>query len=240
MRTIVSVTSYSRRLNTLLPEAVKSVLNQTTKPDLVMVYVSERDYGNIAIDKFKSHIVKFKTVPDYMSYKKYVALTDREFDNDVVWIIDDDLHYGSDNLALFNQTYNDGSLIYAFGVQHLVRSPFFNNPFERNGGIVERDFLAYSGCGVFFPPQVMRFDRNLLETGFRVSPTNDDAFISAYAVSRNISIKNIKTSRRNFSQIPELFTGKTLIDTNIFSFDTQVKKCYDFFGVRLKSESPDI
>lgn len=240
MRTIVSVTSYSRRLNTLLPEAVKSVLSQTTKPDLVMVYVSERDYGNIAIDKFKSHIVKFKTVPDYMSYKKYVALTDREFDNDVVWIIDDDLCYSSDNLDLFNQTYNDGSSIYAFGVQHLVKPPFFNNPFERNGGIVERDFLVYSGCGVFFPPQVMRFEPNLLETAFRVSPTNDDAFISAYAASRNISIKNIRTRKRNFSPIPKPFMEKTLIDTNIFRFDKQVKKCYDHFGVPLKSESPDI
>lgn len=230
MNLIVSVTSYKVRLNTLLPLVIDSILKQDGINNFkIIVYLAQEDYA--ILNKEDNPLIEYKIVPDYKSYKKYIALTEREFDDSFIWIIDDDIIYKVDNYNLFKQSYNDTKSVYAFGVQYLEKRPFFFNDFEHDGNVLKNNYLLYSGCGCFYPPYVSRFNISTIEDGCKVSPYNDDAFISAFLIKNKISVTGIKIKKRNFYELPKPFFEETLIDKNFRLFDLQILKCFNYFNL---------
>ena len=234
MSLIISITSYGLRLNTLLPKVIDSIFRQKDiKEFRIIVYLTKEDYANLQYNN--NSLVEYKIVPDYKSYKKYIALTEEVFNNDLIWIIDDDLYYNSDSYNLFNQSFKNDKNVYTFGLQHIKKKPFFYNDFEHQNNVLTDNYLIYSGTGCFFPPNVARFNIKVLEEGLKISPTNDDAFMSAYLISQKISAVGIKINKRVFCEIKKPFVEKTLIDENIKNFDSQILKCFNYFNIKLLS-----
>lgn len=237
MRKIVSVTSFGARLNSILPIALRSVTDQVDfKPDKIMVYLAEDDYASLNKNAFnKIRNVEFKVVPDYMSYKKYYALTEREYDNDLVWVVDDDLNMRPNTWKLFENAYNKErtDIIYSSDLyfikdnkQHLIQKS-------------EDAYMSYYwGMCNFFLPQTARFEESVLRDGFNLLPTWDDAFLSVYFYNKEVRFQNINNVKEIASR--PLFNNYQLINhptgalslgkINKKTFKGSLKKALDYFG----------
>lgn len=190
MRNIVSVTSYGKRLNTLLPITLKSIFNQNGfEPDKIVVYLAEKDYNNIDGNLFKEMpSVEFRVVSDYKSYKKYFALTDSEFDNDIVWVIDDDIEFSSNAWENFKKAYdsNDNkNIIYTTELYKIVDGEKI--PVKKSN----EGLYHFIGRCNFFSPNVGRITESVIGDGFRLVPTWDDIFLSVYFCNKELKFQNI-------------------------------------------------
>lgn len=93
-RIIVSMTSYPARLR-FVPYTVASMLNQTVKPDKIVVWLGEEE-GNRNLppifDELKSVGVEVKYRPDIKTHTKwYYAF--QEYPDDLIVTVDDDVMY---------------------------------------------------------------------------------------------------------------------------------------------------
>ncbi len=108
---IVSLTSYSKRFSTL-PLCIKSLLTQTLKPDKIILYLTNKDYLNVTkeIKKLQQYGLEIKIVDlDLRPHKKYYYAM-REYHNDIIITVDDDVIYDKqlvEQLMLTHRRYPD-------------------------------------------------------------------------------------------------------------------------------------
>ncbi len=216
MRTIVSLTTYGERVTRTLPKALKSLRNlDGFDPYSILLYVTDDDARNIPDDVFTDNPnLTVVTVPDTRSYKKYTALTDRRYDNDFVFIFDDDIVLKPDTWVTLKQLYDEQpeqTCIYTKVCAPTTVSGRFKHADSQT--TYDR-FLFWSGRGVLIPPHVMRFDKQILDDGFKTVPFDDDTFFSVYCNANGIKC------RCAFGLQSELdFVGnKKLYDTNKGNF----------------------
>ena len=194
MRTIVSLTSYGNRLNKTLPQALKSINNMIDfNADIIMLYLTKEDYNLLDKSNMPNNVT-IKIVNDIKSFKKYYALTDKEFDNDIVFIADDDINFSKEawvNLKTLYNKNNKSQCVYA------NRCFVFNKETKKYYVATNTKpndiFLFGSGCGLLIPPKTMRFDKTLIESMFSYIQKNgfnhlsdDDRFMSLYCKINNI------------------------------------------------------
>lgn len=190
-RIIVSLTSYGERLKETAPEAVKSI-NECAEytPDLIVLYVAENE-RHLVKDQFR-HIknIQIRYIPDYLSHKKFYALTEKEFEDDFIVIADDDLHYKTYFLSKLFQKYeehkNCENFIVCNRAQRLIDREYKNRKFVLKGEPDSGRMIYGSGAGVLVPPHTMRFSEELIKEGFTVSPHCDETFYSAYCIKNGI------------------------------------------------------
>lgn len=184
-----------------LPRTLESIEKMSElNPDMIIVYLSETDYESF--DKnilFKHPNVTIRITDDIKSYKKYVALTEREFDGDAVFILDDDVVYKPDTYKNLYDEYerhpDRTDTVYATWCKAFGNR---NEMFVSDRYHVPRDtepnewFVFCSGWGLLIPPHVMRTDYDTIKNGFEYGNNggqnyiSDDKLMSAYCKSNNI------------------------------------------------------
>lgn len=99
-RVVVSLTSYGRRVNDVLSFSIYSLLNQTYRPDEIVLWL---DRDNWSDDNLPKRLVRLKEkglltiryCEDLRSFKKLIPSLE-EYPNDVIITVDDDLYYKKD------------------------------------------------------------------------------------------------------------------------------------------------
>lgn len=91
---IVSLTSYGKRLATDAPFAIATLLNQSVKPDRVILWVANEDRGNVPkiMEKLTEKGLEIRYCEDTRSYKKLIPSIEN-FPNDNIITADDDIFY---------------------------------------------------------------------------------------------------------------------------------------------------
>lgn len=95
---VVSLASYSARYKTIIP-TLKSLINQSYKPDKIIVWLDENIPENAITNEmkeFEKYGVEYRyTNDDLMPHKKYLYAM-KEFKDSMIITVDDDLVYSKD------------------------------------------------------------------------------------------------------------------------------------------------
>ena len=201
MRTIVSLTSYGERMRRTLPHTLESLTHMDGfDPDMIILYLSESDYADIDKNLFVRYPnLTARVTDDIKSYKKYIAITEREFDDDIVFIADDDVFYKPNTYSNLFDEYQKHpertDTVYATWCKAFDKP---NELFVSDRYHVPKNtrpnecFVFCSGWGVLIPPHVMRPDYDTIKNGYEYANhggqnyISDDKLMSAYCKKNNI------------------------------------------------------
>ena len=205
-RIIVSLTSFPAAIPYAI-QAIRSVLNGTLKPDKIVLYLDTKKFPNGKIpnelEDLKKENPNFEVRFDpaeIRSYKKLIPAL-RDFPDDVIVTIDDDILYHSDFLLDLVKVHMQ--LPNAI-IAHRVRRLRLNTPYKKWRKYKWYDFIfkryhfdfhaMQTGVGgVLYPPYSL--DEKMLnpELFMSMAPTNDDIWFWAAAVSHGTCEFSLKT-----------------------------------------------
>lgn len=203
-RIIVSLTSYKKRLNSVIL-TLKSLLNQTVLPDKVILYLYEKERIELPsplIGLVEKNNIELKFVTeDLKSHKKYYYAM-QEFPNDIIITVDDDVIY-------------DKHLIEYLWLTHLkfkksiITTRAHQITFTANGKInsynnwnwnskleetPSMDLVATGVGGILYPPHVLK--EELLNNKEKINEyiKVDDLWLKNIEVLSNVSTVLCKKS----------------------------------------------
>lgn len=197
---VVSFTSFPERINSAYITA-KSLLNQTMKPDYVILYLADEQFKNKENDipekllELERYGLEIRWYKDIRSYKKLIPAL-LEFSNSIIITFDDDIIYDKNVVELlYSEHLNDEECIIASRSARL----YLKNDEIKNVKISEQIVNTYSnpsylnrltGCGgVLYPPNC--FYRDVLDENifYNLIPTHDDVWFWAMCVLNDKKVK---------------------------------------------------
>jgi hypothetical protein len=198
-RFIVTLTSYGKRIYSTAPAAIASIFRQSLLPDKIILWLAEKTITP-QLSFLQKYGLEIKLCDDLKSYKKLVPAL-KEFDEDVLITMDDDIYYPRNWLAQLIFAYQKNPKnIYCHRAHEIV--------FDKNGDIKPYEqwnfqitsarnakfIFPTSGGGCLYPPHSL--DKNAVnaEEFMRLAPTADDIWFWAMANLRGTNIEIIKDS----------------------------------------------
>lgn len=196
-RIIVSLTSYKKRFNTL-DICIKSILNQTMRPDRLILYLSkEEKYEDIpeSVKKLEKYGLEIKFVDqDLKPHKKYYYAM-KEFPNDVVITIDDDVIYDKHLIEyLWESHIRFNKCVIATRAHQILfdkagqRKPYQKwNWCSKLEDTPRMDLVATGVGGILYPPNLL--DKKLLDSEKKIKEyiNVDDLWLKNIEVLSNIA-----------------------------------------------------
>lgn len=189
-RYIVSLTSFPVRIPKLWM-VIESLLRQTIKPDMILVYLSKEQFEGLAslpqslLKMQKRGVTISLEDGDLKSHKKYYYAL-QQYPNDILITVDDDILYRSnaiETLIKFSQAYPH-SIISNYSLKILYNADKSIAPYCRwqsNLKLFERgaDVFFGSGGGTLFP--VNSFCSTVVDQKvfLQVCPKADDVWLNA-------------------------------------------------------------
>jgi hypothetical protein len=159
----ISLTSYPQRFSTL-HICIKSLLNQSVKPDRIILWLTENDYGKVPKELLvlEEYGLTIKTCnEDLKPHKKYYY-TMKEFPEDIIITVDDDAIYDRNLIKdLMHSFIEHPNAVSAKRVHKIVASNNIVKPY--NEWVSECDdikkpsmnLFATGVGGVLYPPHCM-------------------------------------------------------------------------------------
>ena len=219
-RIVVSVTSFPDRISTLHIN-LSSLLNQTVKPDSLILWLAKEQFPNLEQDltedilRLKDFGLTIKWYHDIKSYKKLIPAL-LEFPEDIIITADDDVFY---DRTMIEKLYNSYLRFPSFIHCHKTKKIFF-----KDGKIVAKQKKAYKypsfatiqvGVGgVLYPPHSVHADVTDEKLFTELAPTNDDLWFWACAVLNNTKIVKCENNIPEPVIIEETYDTPALCNIN--------------------------
>ena len=196
-RYIVSMTSYGKRLADTAPYAIVTLLNQSVKPDKIVLWVANEDKENIPkiMEKLVEKGLEIRFCENIKSYKKLIPSLEA-FPDDYIITADDDIYYPHNwfEQLLMEHGKNPKKIIChrAHGIKvdknhnplsynewdgRIKPSVYFNNPQYK----LENVFPT-GGAGTLYPPRCLYREVTNKELFMKLSPQADDIWFWAMTV----------------------------------------------------------
>ncbi|MGH9463240.1 MAG: glycosyltransferase family 2 protein [Vicinamibacteria bacterium] len=246
---IVSLTSFPERIPAIF-FTLYSLLNQTVKPDMLLLWLAEEQFPYKEKDlpkrvrDLQEYGLTIKWCADLKSYKKLIPAL-KEYPNDIIVTADDDVYYPQNWLELLYESYlREPQFIHCHRAHRIT--------FEESGKIgpynnwpqgISTDEASYMNFltgvgGVLYPPGSLYQDVSNSDLFMKLCPTADDIWFWAMAV---LNDKKIRVVDRNIAELiaidPELENevkdGFTLYGINKNANDDQIKRVFDFYQDKL-------
>ena len=202
---VVSLTSYPARINTV-NKVIKSLLNQSFKPDKVILWLAPEQFNNNKQNlpkqllELQNNGLSIEWYHDIKSYKKLIPAL-KKYPNSIIVTADDDLIYPTDWLQNLYKSYlTNPEHIHCYRAHRIslgknktilpyrqwiwntnCKKASFNNFFTGVGGIL-------------YPPKCLYKDILREDLFMTLCPTNDDIWFWAMTVMNNKKIKLIKNN----------------------------------------------
>lgn len=197
---IVSLTSYGRRLYDVV-YTVESIMRQTLKPNRIILWIDEKDAGNIplALQRQQSRGLEIIVTPENIrSYKKlYHSLV--KFPNDIIITVDDDVIYEYDLIERLVNAYKETPDVICAARCHRVKLdkggllPYNQWQWHfREPSVSKLNFLTGVG-GVLYPPHSLDPEVTNIEAFTSLAPTADDVWFYCMAIKNGTRIRKIAT-----------------------------------------------
>ena len=219
---IVSLTSFPSRINSTYI-AISSLLNQTLKPDEIILWLAEEQFPGKEKDLptnllgLKQFGLTIEWCKDLRSYKKLIpALT--KFPEDIIVTVDDDFYFSKYLLERLHKAfvenpkyihchrctkiyYKDDKIKAKIGGKKYYKSASFANK-------------LCGGAGTLYPPGSLYKDVSNENLFMTLAPTNDDIWFWLMAVMQGTKINVIKNNIPQPAQIEETMDGPCLCKIN--------------------------
>ena len=206
---IVSLTSFPAAIPYAV-QAIRSLLNGSVLPDKIVLYLDTPQFPDGVLPpelealKAESPLLEVRFDPaEIRSYKKLIPAL-RDFPEDLIVTVDDDIHYHKHllrDLLRMHKRVPDAI------VAHRVRRVKLNAPYRKWRKYKWYDFLfrrihaGYTNLqtgvgGVLYPPHSL--DESMLDAGLftRIAPTADDIWFWAAAVAKGTKVAPVPFGRR--------------------------------------------
>lgn len=180
---IVSLTSYPARFDTL-HLCIRSLLDQTIRPDRVILWVSHADAAAVPrkVRALASHGLEVRAVEDTRSYKKLVdALA--AFPGAFIATADDDIYYARDWLETLAAGVEPGSHSVICHRAHRIPSapgglpPYLSWQWDVQDEAARQpsvDLVATGVGGILYPPRALHADTTDSAAFMSLCPRGDD------------------------------------------------------------------
>ena len=186
---IVSFTSFPARIEKLWV-VVRCMKRQSVKPDKIVLWLSKEQFENVSLPESLTSLIdeQFEVrfvENDYRSHKKY-CYAFREFIDDIVILIDDDIYYPSTMIErlLNGLKIHPDSVICQYGSEMKYNEdgslPSFSEWWEEKAKASDsKDFFLGTGGGSLFQPN--KLIETILDTklAIRLTPLADDIWVNA-------------------------------------------------------------
>ena len=238
-KVIVSLTSFPAAIPYAM-QAIRSILNGSVLPDKVVLYLDTQKFpdGQLPPElealREESPLFEVRFDPaEIRSYKKLIPAL-RDFPDDVVVTVDDDIHY---HRHLLRDLLRLHKRLPEAIVAHRVRKIRPGAPYAKWRKYKWYDFVfrrihfshlaMQTGVGgVLYPPHAL--DETMLDPALFMSlaPTNDDVWFWAAAVSRGtyvVPLPNGQRTARGFGKPREY----SLMSINLKPGDDRNRKAFE-------------
>lgn len=193
---IVSLTSYPARIDNVW-QVVECMFRQTYLPKKIILWLSKEQFDSIEVlpktlkdrigERFEIRLVD----GDIRSHKKYYYVS-KEYPNNLIFLIDDDLYYPSDILERTYKKYQDdlncivGNYGYEITFDNLGNHRTYSEWNPISGSYSGLNSFIGSGGGTLFRPSSMHKDFLDIEKARSLTPLADDIWINAMADINNV------------------------------------------------------
>ncbi len=241
---IVSLTSYEERFKDLVI-SIYSLLNQTIKPDRIILWLSD-EYDGVndlpyEITRFLKNGLEIKFVKDIKSYTKAIYAF-KEYPEAIIVTADDDIYYPEDWLEKLYHSYITHPQDIQVHRAHRVK--IIDNkicPYESWSKHVEEEsarfdnFLTGVG-GVLYPPNC--FSKEVLREDVFLTnaPYADDVWFWVMALLNNKKIRVVKNHIKTLCCTNILYQLGVFKRKNLYSInsagenDKQISNLMKFYG----------
>lgn len=232
-KVVVSLTSYGKRVTRTLPSVIISLLKQSYKPDVVVLWLDRDEWNENTIPnvlrKLRDKGLTIRFCENLYSFKKHIPAIET-YPNDVIITVDDDFYYPSNFIKKLMVEYKKNpNRIYT----HIAHRPTFSDngdllPYSNWDKLVsnssESPLFATTGGGCLYKKSFLYEDvcnRKLFQT---LCPKADDVWMYFMGILKGTPTKVLKNN--HFSMMPlDVFYQLTHKDCNLASVN--VKKSYN-------------
>ncbi len=232
-RIIVSLTSFPQAIPYAV-QAIRSILAGSLLPDKIVLYLDTQKFPESILpqelEALKAECPIFEVRFDeaeIRSYKKLIPAL-RDFPNDIIVTIDDDIHYHPNMLYKLVRLHKQ--LPNAI-IAHRVRKINLNAPYHKwkkykwYNFIFKRHHLSYLSLqtgvgGVLYPPHSLKTEMLNQELFTSIAPTMDDIWFWAAAVANGTKIVPVPFGYRK----PQELSKPNEISLRIINFRSGIDR----------------
>lgn len=218
---IVSLTSYQERFSDL-PKTLYSLMNQTLKPDRIILWLDEEKESltNLPyeITRFVKHGLEIKFTKDIGPYTKIIPSL-KKYPNAIIVTADDDIYYSKNWLNLLYMSYiSNPEDIHVHRSHRVILENKQILPYEKwEKHVVEEtarfdNFITGVG-GVLYPPKCFTSEVFREDIFLKNAPKADDIWLWVMALVHNKKIRVVK-NHNNFLITTSLW--KQLFKNNLY------------------------
>lgn len=197
---IVSLTSFPARIDTVWI-TIESLIHQKRQPDKIILWLSREQFQSPeslphSLVRLRDKGLDIRLVDgDIRSHKKY-AYVFKEFPDDYVVIVDDDIIYPSDMIKKLMKGFTPDSVHCSYGA--IVRYDVSGSPASYTtwtpviGRTEDPEFFFGSGGGTLLVPSSLYKECCDIDKAISLCPTADDVWLNAMARLSKLKIKKVR------------------------------------------------
>lgn len=208
--TIVSLTSYGRRVKSCAPFAAFSILKQSVKPEKIILWLDKTKWNDNNLPKRLKILIPFgltiKYCEDIRSYTKLLPAL-KEFPDKTIITVDDDIWYAQEtiNNLIENTIIYPKSIIanrvgyptYTNGILSHWNAWVWEDDINRNMNFDSNKIIALGVGGVLYPPNSFNFEIFNREIYLNKCPHADDIWFYIMAI-RNNTLRKFTKNEINY------------------------------------------
>lgn len=219
-RLIVSLTSFPPRIP-YVHLAVTSILQQTVKPDMVVLWLAEEQFPNFEKDlptellRLKEFGLSIMWYHDVKPYKKLIpALIN--FPDDIIITVDDDVFYNKTLVERLYKSYKKHpEYIHCHRITKImIKDGNFSAKLKKCYKKASFANKLVGIGGVLYPPHSLHKDVTNEKLFMELAPTNDDIWFWVMAVLNDTRIMQIKNNTDEPAKLEETLNGPCLCKVN--------------------------
>lgn len=201
---VLSLTTFPARIQ-YVHLAIKSLLNQTVKPDKVILWLAEDQFHEVEIPEQLKELCEYGLEIRYckeniMAHKKYFYAM-QEFPNDIIVTYDDDIIYTEDSLEKLLRMHKQfpKAIICNRGreieIENGEVAPYKH--WKVSGrvpkGVPSYRVMASTGAGTLYPPRCMPEETFNIDKIRQLALTADDLWMKVMSIKGDVPVVKSQT-----------------------------------------------
>jgi hypothetical protein len=235
---IVSLTTHKKRIFDV-PYVIESLLEQTLKPNKIILWLTEGEYNNIPLmlKHQQERGADIRYCANFRSYKKLIP-TLKEYPDDIIITVDDDIIYPNDMVENLYRAYQETpNAVCCYRLHKMTFDRKGNlNPYDKweicyNGEELSNITLPTGIGSVLYPPHCFHQDVLRDDLFTKLAPTADDVWFKAMTLLHGTQCRRVPFENK-ILPIPDhqdiaLFFENGLDQKN----DIQIKQTFNYYNL---------
>lgn len=227
-KVIVSLTSYGRRVSSVLPYTIISLLKQTYRPDMIILWLDSDNWNDKKLPKKLKQLQKYgltiKYCTNIKSYKKLIP-TIELYPDDFIITCDDDLYYKSYMIKDLMEAYRKNPNRIHVQNAHIIKSDKDGNLMPYNDWAMDvsgksgRNVFPTGGSGCLYRKELLFKDICNEKLFMTLAPKADDVWFFFMALLNGTNASVLPKKRNRYLPLDNLYQyfhkGSNLSSSNV-------------------------